>query len=349
MRLRSEQLARQLAGGLAPVFVISGDEPFQHQECLNSIRAAARSQGYDERVVLEVDKQFDWAELRQYQNSLSLFAQKRLIELRMPTGKPGREGAEALKAYAERPAEDTVLLLGSANLDGNDTRSAWYKALDKAGVAVQVWPVAPRRMPGWIQERAKSMGLRLDRDAASLLAERGEGNLLATMQELEKLLLAYGQGQLDLETVVNATADSARYNVFDLSSSALAGEKQRCVRILRGLAEEGVAPPMVSWVLAREIRTLASVVGARSEGLPLEEAMKRAGVWRNRETGVKAALRRMAPRVWLDLLAEASEVDRIVKGGPGGDPWDALERLCLGVCGVTLFDQAPTITATRMN
>ena len=151
MRLRPEQLARQLAGGLAPVFVVSGDEAFQRQECLNAIRAAARTQGHDERVVLEVDNHFDWAELRQYQDSLSLFAEKRLIELRMPAGKPGREGADALKAYAQRPAEDAVLVLGAGKLDGNDTRSGWYKALEKAGGAVQVWPVEARRLPGWPQ------------------------------------------------------------------------------------------------------------------------------------------------------------------------------------------------------
>lgn len=346
MRLRPDQLARQLAGELAPIFMVSGEEAFQRQECLAAIRAAAQAQGYDERIVLEVDNQFDWSELRQYQDSLSLFAERRLIELRLPTGKPGREGSEALKAYAERPADDTILVLGAGKLDGNDSRSAWYKALEKVGVAVQVWPIDPRRLPGWVQERAQALGLRLDKEAASLLAERGEGNLLAIVQELEKLLLAHGKGQLDVETVVNSTADSARFNVFDLSTSALAGDVPRSLRILRGLADEGVAPQMVSWVLAREVRTMAVLAGARSEGVPFDQAMKQAGVWRNREAGVKQALRRGSPEQWFELLEQAGEVDRNVKGGPGGNPWDSLERLCLGLCGVTLFDRSPTITST---
>lgn len=342
MKIRADQLSRQLQDGLAPVYVISGDEALQAKECLDAIRQSAQDQGYAERIVLEVDNQFDWSTLRQYQDSLSLFAERRLIELRMPSTKPGRDGGPVLKDYAARPAEDTVLVLSGGKLDGNDTRSAWYKALDKAGVTIQVWPIDAQRLPGWVQERARGLGLELDREAAALLAERGEGNLLATVQELEKLLLAHGKGRLDLETVVNATADSARYSVFDLSTSALAGDVERSVRILRGLAEEGVAAPMVSWVLAREVRTLATVTAACQEGMPLDQAMRSAGVWRNREGSVRQAVRRLPAGRALALLAEAATVDRIVKGAPG-HPWDALERLTLGLCGVTLFVQAPNM------
>ena len=161
MKVRAEQLGRQLKDGLAPVYVISGDEPLQAKECLDAIRESAQAQGYAERIVLEVDNQFDWSTLRQYQDSLSLFAERRLIELRMPSTKPGRDGGPVLKDYAARPAEDTVLVLSGGKLDGNDTRSAWYKALEKVGVAVQVWPIEPRRLPAWVPGRVAGHQRRL--------------------------------------------------------------------------------------------------------------------------------------------------------------------------------------------
>ena len=342
MRLRSDQLAAHLLRPLAPVYVVSGDEPLQFQESLDAIRATARAQGYDDRVVLEVDSSFDWSELRQYQDSLSLFAQRRIIEIRMPGGKPGREGGAALKDYATRPAEETLLLIGAAKFDNRDASSAWYRAIEQTGAAVQVWPIAVPRLPGWIQTRAKDMGVQLDRDGVAALAERGEGNLLAIVQELEKLILLHGEGPIDTDAVIAAASDSARFNVFDLAGSALLGDASRCVRIVRGLAEEGVAAPVVSWSLAREVRSVAAVSADCARGESTDAALKKHGIWRNREAGVKAAVRRLPPQRWLDLLGEAAQADRIVKGAPG-DPWDALERLALGMCGVTILPSSPNL------
>ena len=273
MRLRIDQLDRHLEGALAPVYLIGGDEPLQVQEARDAIRAAARRQGFDERVVLNAETGFDWGALKAQADTLSLFGDRRVIDLRLATGKPGDAGARALRDYAADPPETNLLLVTLDKFDRGSTSTQWYKALEKAGVAIRTWPVDARQLAGWIRRRAGARGLTLTPAAAEALGERVEGNLLACAQEIDKLHMLHGEARLDVEDVLRAVADSARFDVFDLVDAALAGDGPRTVRILHGLREEGVAPPLVAWALTREIRALARMAEDVASGAGIDQAM----------------------------------------------------------------------------
>ncbi len=327
MRLRAEQLEGHLRGGLAPVYLIHGDEPLLAARAADLVRAHARGRGYDERRVFHAEPGFDWGALAEAAGALSLFGGRQLLDLRLPTGKPGEQGARALTAYAEAPPPDTLLLVTAPRLDRAAQRSAWYRALEAAGVVVQVWPVERARLPGWIRQEAARLGLRLDAEAARLLAERAEGNLLAAAQELEKIRLLHGEGAVDARAVLEAVSDSARYGPQDLADAALAGEAARVARILAGLRAEGEAPALVLWVLAREARTLAAMA---AEGGRAPEALAAAhGVWERRRPLVAGALRRLGRAGARAALAQAARADRVVKGAERGEPWGELLELAL--------------------
>ena len=334
MRIRPEDLSRRLARGPpAPVYVVYGSEPLQIEESLDTIRAAARGQGHDERVVLHADAGFDWSELRQYRDSFSLFAEKRLIDLRLARPKPERAGAEALLHYAERPNPDCVLLLSAGALDWREQRARWYKALDSAGAVVQTWPVPPRQLPRWIAERGRRRGLAIAQDAAGALADRVEGNLLAAAQEVDKLLLLHGSGRIDLDDALASSADSSRYGAFDAGDAALAGNAARALRVLERLREEGTEITYVSFALAREIRELASISDAVSKGEDEARALARHRVRDRRRGLVARALRRHRPRAWLAMLRQAAHLDRVIKGAERGAAWDEAGRLVLMLAG----------------
>lgn len=346
MRLRADQLGKHLEGRLAPVYVIGGDEPLQIQEARDAIRAAAAKAGFDERVVLDVETGFDWATLKHYADSLSLFGTRRVIDLRLASGKPGDAGARALRDYAAAPPEDNLLMVSLSKFDRASVSTQWYKALDGAGVAVRTWPVAPRELGAWIRRRAAARGLALAADAAEALGDRVEGNLLACAQEIDKLHLLHGPIALTLEDVLRAVADSARFDVFDLVDSALAGDAARSVRILRGLREEGVAPPLVAWALTREIRSLSRMAGDLAGGAAMDQVMRQHRVWDKRRAAVAGALRRISAEKWLDILRQAATTDRVTKGGARGRPWDALESLALAMTGVMSSPGNPYNRAT---
>ncbi|MCC5856763.1 MAG: DNA polymerase III subunit delta [Ectothiorhodospiraceae bacterium] len=331
MRARPEQLSAVLRKGLAPVYLLTGDEPLQLREAQDAVRAAARAAGYGEREVLEVEAGFDWDRLGAMADSLSLFGDRRLVELRMPGGRPGQQGGKALAAYCERPAEDTVLMISSGRLEPKVRKSAaWVKAIDQVGVVVEIWPIGPAELPRWLTARMQAAGLRPTTDAAALLAERSEGNLMAAAQEVDKLRLLLGQGEVTLETVQAAVADSARYDVFDLCLAALQGDSRRVVRILNGLHEEGVEPVLVLWALARELRVL---VRLSAPGSNPEEVLRRERAFGPRKTALPAAARRGRPARWQALLARAARVDRVIKGAAAGRPWDELLHLSLAIAG----------------
>ena len=256
MKLRFEQLSEHLQQGLRPIYLLSGDEPLQLGEAADAIRAQARAQGFAEREVMHVEAGFDWNALAAASDTLSLFAEQRLIDLRLPSGKPGKEGGAALAEYAANPPQDTVLLITSGKLDKNAAKAKWYKALDSAGVTLQVWPVEANQLPRWVGQRMRARGLSASPEAAQLLAERVEGNLLAAAQEIEKLLLLYGESSVDAEMVEQGVADSARYDIFELVDTALLGDAPRVARIMEGLHGEGVEPILILWALVREIRAL---------------------------------------------------------------------------------------------
>lgn len=337
MRLRADQIARHLgAGRLSPVYLIAGDEPLQAGECRDAIAAAAREQGFASREIHTAGGSFNWGALRADLDSLSLFAERRLVDLRLPDGRPGEAGAPMLREYAASPAEDVILVVSAL---GADKRAQWFKALAGAGAMVEVFPVAPDQLPRWLSRRASASGLKLSRDAAELLAERAEGNLLAATQELSKLALA-GVVEVGEAEVRAAVTDSARFDPFELADTALAGDAARTVRIVRGLREEGVAVQLVAWALLRDLRDLTPVAYDVRGGRSPEQALQAHNIWpQKRRPQMASALQRHRGG-WLRLLAQGFETDAVVKGAPGS-PWDALETLALAICGVRLPAATP--------
>ncbi|MGE5625999.1 MAG: DNA polymerase III subunit delta [Bacillota bacterium] len=329
MKLGTERLAAELKGPLPPAVLIAGDEPLQREESADRIRAAARAQGFTEREVFVAERGFDWDALLSAGASLSLFASKRLLELRLPTGKPGPKGAEALAAYAKDPAPDTLLLvIAEDKLEGNPV---WASALERAGLMVQVWPVPPAEVPAWVRQRLKSRGLEAAPDAVALIAGRVEGNLLAAAQEVDKLALLHTSGTLDAEAVAEAVADSARFDAFKLVDAALAGDLPRSVRVLEGLKAEGEEPVLVLGALLRQLKELASLALEMEAGAPGQRVL--AGVWERRRPLLQAALKRRRARGWERLLKRALHADRVLKGRAPGRAWDELLQLTVGMAG----------------
>jgi len=333
MRLHPEQLDGHLRQRLSPVYLISGDEPLQIQEAADAVRAAARAQGFTERQVMHVESGFDWGALAAEADALSLFAERKIIDLRLPSAKPGDKGSKALTEYTARPPQDNLLLITAGKLEREQTNSKWFKGIDGCGVVVQVWPLELKALPAWIQQRLASRGLSATPEAVTLLAERVEGNMLAAAQEVEKLAMLYGAGQLGVEEVRSAVADSSRFDIFELADAALSGDAARCARILEGLHGEGEEPVLILWALVREIRTLALIAVGQANGKPLDTLFGEQRIWDKRKPLFRAALGRHPARRWQQLLRRAARTDRVCKGVEQGSPWDELLQLSLLMAG----------------
>ncbi len=327
MQLKPHDIPRHLQRNLLPAYLVAGDEPLLIQESVDALRAAARAQGYDEREVLEVEPGFEWERLQHAAGNLSLFSERRLIELRLPDGKPGAEGARALQDYCAKAPPDTLLLVISGRLPGKARQSAWVKALEGLGALVYCWPVGPREFPGWLRRRLQHHGLQPSDDAIELLVARSEGNLLAANQEVEKLALLHGQGPLDGDTVAAAVADSARYDLNDLGDAMLTGDRGRAWHVLQGLREEGTAAPLVLWAVARDLRAVADLRCKRPAKPEWERFLRGHGIFRPRVPRIAGAARRGQRQDWLHLLSRCAEVDRTVKGVGEGRAWDELARV----------------------
>ncbi|WP_165680593.1 DNA polymerase III subunit delta [Metapseudomonas otitidis] len=340
MKLNAAQLSKHLQGNLAPVYVVSGDEPLLCQEACDAIRSACRARDFSEREVFNAENNFDWGLLLEAGASLSLFAERRLIELRLPSGKPGDKGAAALMEYLARPPEDTVLLVSLPKLDGSTQKTKWAKALIDGADAqfIQIWPVDAHQLPQWIRQRMAQAGLAASQEAVDLIAARVEGNLLAAAQEIEKLKLLAEGAQVDAATVQAAVADSARFDVFGLIDAALNGEPAHTLRTLEGLRGEGVETPVILWALARELRQLAGIAQQYAQGVPLEKAFAsaRPPVWDKRRPLVSRALQRHPASRWNQLLSDAQRIDAQIKGQAPGDPWIGLAHLALSLAGQRL-------------
>ena len=352
MRIRPEQLQRHLGRGLASVYVVHGDEPLQREEALDAIRRAARGAGFAERIVLHADSGFDWSEVQAHAANLSLFAERRLIDLRMAGGSPGRDGGPVLAQYAANPPPDMMLLLSCGRLDRRSTATRWFKALEGAGDVIEVYPVRARDLPRWIVDRSAARGVVIKRDAAEALAERSEGNLLACAQEIDKLhLLAEGR-RITVEDIMGTVADSARFGVFDLIDPVLAGDGARIVRILQVLRDEGAEPIHVLGSLTWAIRGVCGIAAGLEDGARLDDVLRGGfGAWWRRKHLLQPALSRMPRQGWVRLLGIAEGVDRILKGAPArsgpvvrwtrDDEWAGLERLALAMGRVKLPRAAP--------
>jgi DNA polymerase-3 subunit delta len=336
MQLKPEQLDGHLRKQLAPVYFISGDEPLRVMEAADAVRAAAREQGYSEREVLSVEAGFDWGRLDAAAGSMSLFAKRRLIDLRLPGGKPGDAGGKALRAWAGQLPEDTLLLVTAGKLEPAARKSKWLQALDSAGVVVLVWPLDAQQFPAWVKRRMQQRGLEPTADAVALLAGRVEGNLLACVQEIDKLYLLRGAGPVTGESIAEAVSDSARYDVFSLVDAALAGDGVRTVRMFQGLRGEGTPSAVVLWALAKEVRQLAAMARLVAAGQAVPRVLAQYRVWQNRKAVVGRALQRLARRDGdaTRLLRRCALVDRVIKGQAAGNEWDELLQLLLELAGL---------------
>ncbi len=332
MELSPERLAAQLAGEpLRPVYLVAGPEPLLVLEAADAVRAHARSQGYAEREVFEADgRDVDWAGLAATFNAPSLFSSQRLIELRLPTAKPGKEGAELIVEYCQRPPGDTVLLVTGGDWS-RQHGGKWSEAIAKAGHLVVAWQVRPDQMAGWLEARLRKRGVQAEREAVQRLVERVEGNLLAAAQEIDKLaLLADGQ-RLDAARMEALVADSARFDVFRLVDAALNGQGARAARMLAGLRAEGEAVPALMGMVVKELLLVAGLARSQARGGNLAAEFKARRVWDSKQAAYRRALARHPAAQWERFVAEAGRIDRIAKGRAPGDAWQVLERLLLAV------------------
>lgn len=329
MQLKGEQLPAHLERELRPLYVLYGDEPLLVLEAADQIRAKARREGYSEREVLTALPGFDWNQLLTAGGNLSLFGDRKLIDLRIPSGKPGREGGAALQAWCERLSPDTLLLLTLPELDWKEEKAAWFTALAQAGVAVKLMAPPLAELPNWIAGRLRRQQQSADAQGLRFIAERVEGNLLAAHQEIQKLALLYPSGTLSLEQIREAVLNVARYDIDTLREALLAGDTARLVRTLEGLRQEGEAPPLVLWAMGEEIRTLALVQSGIARGQSSDAVMRQARVWGNRQALVKGAAQRLSPATLETALKLAGQIDRLIKGIGRGDVWEEFLRLGL--------------------
>jgi len=331
VKLSAGQLQSALKKSLLPCYLVTGDEPLLAQEALDAIRAGARQRGFGAREVHVATAGFDWGELAAAAGSLSLFAEKRIIELRLPTGKPGRDGSAAIVDLMQRTGDDLLILVEAPKLDRSGTSAKWVKAIETVGAHVQVWPVGARELPAWIGARMRMLGLKPDRDAVRLLVDRVEGNLLAANQEIEKLRLLLGEGAVSGMDVENAVADSSRFDVYKLTDAALEGQAARAIRMLGRLRAEGVEPVIVVWALTRELRTLARIADSVEAGTDLGVALQKAGVWRTRQGMVRSCVARHTPAHFYRMLQIARRADAAAKGQAALDPWQLATEIVFGL------------------
>lgn len=331
MKLQAGQLTPHLKKSLAPCYLVTGDEHLLVAEALDEIREAARQRGFGMRELHVATAGFDWAHLTASSGNLSLFAEQRIIELRLPTGKPGRTGGQAIVDLVEHAGPETLFIVTAPKLDRGAASSKWAKTIEKKGVNLTIWPVSLRELPGWIAARMRKAGLQPERDVIALIADRVEGNLLAAGQEIEKLRLLLGEGPVSVEDVSNAVANSSRYDVYKLTDAALGGDAARAVRILGGLRSEGVEPVIVMWALTRELRTLSALDDVVRHGGNLGSAMQKKGVWSNRQGLVRSCMGRHQPGSFHRMLKATGRADAAAKGQRGGDPWQMACDIVIGM------------------
>ena len=321
MKLSSDSLPKQLAERVLPVYLISGDEPLLAAEAADAVRAAARAAGFTEREVHFIERAADWDEVRGSAATLSLFGTRRVLEIRMPSAKPGAAGNATLTALLGARDPDTLFLLLAPRLDRDAQGADWVKAVEAHGAWLPVWPVDSHRLVAWLKGRCRRLNLEASEEALELLAARTEGNLLAAHQELAKLALLASDARITAETVLASVADSARFDVFALGEAVLAGESARALRVLAGLRAEGTEPTLALWALTRSLR---EVWNARAGGSP--------PAWQRHSAALAQALRRAAHIPFGALAQQAARADRMIKGRLTGNAWDELALLAAQLC-----------------
>lgn len=338
MKIKPEQLQSLLQKSrqdkqLSPVFVISGDEPLLTQEAIDDIRTAARQMGFNERETFDIDSRFDWNLVFNETSALSLFADKKILELRIANGKPGDKGSKALCELCDNLNDSNLLIIILPKLEKTAQQSKWMKTLSAHGVYLQVWPVSPKQLPRWIGQRLNQSGINASQEAVEILTDRIEGNLLAAMQEINKLKLLSLEGKVDAQIMSSIVADSARYNLFSFVDKVLEGDSKSAAKALRGLENEGTKPLNLLWAITRELRILAKASHQIALGMSKTKALKSSGVWDNRMPLFEKALNRLSPAHLRMLIHQAGAIDRGVKGLRKADIWDEITTLVLSFSG----------------
>ena len=333
MKIKAEQLQSHLQKQLLPVYVVSGEEPLLAQESADAVRIAARAAGFAERELFHVEGNYDWNQLINESNSLSIFADKKILEIRIANGKPGDKGSKALCEICANLNPDNLLLIVLPKLERAAQNSKWIKALESVGAHIQVWPVSATQLPRWIQQRLQQAGIQANQEAVQILADRVEGNLLAAVQEIEKLKLLALDGKVDASRMSAVVADSARYNLFEFIDRVLMGDAQSAARSLRGLQNEGIEIIPLLWSITRELRILVKASEQVNRGAHSDAALKSAGVWDKRIPLFRSALRRLSPAHLRMLLHQAGAIDRGIKGQRQADVWEEITTLVLSLAG----------------
>lgn len=338
MKVKAEQLATHLqrANEALPIYLVTGDEALLHGEAADTIRARLRELDFTERELMHVDAQFNWDQVFESANSLSLFAERKIVELRLGGQKIAKATSDLLQRYLENPAPDTVLLILADKMDSNAKKSAWFKTVETKGIIVEIWPVEVDDLPAWLTERAAALGLSFEQEALRALADRVEGNLLAAQQELQKLALVYPNKTLNIEQVESAVSDSSRFDIFALTDAALQCQAGRCQHIVHALRQEGLEAPVVLWALTRELRALHRVIEGISQGKNYDQLAQRERIWGKRKNLVRTASRRVTLRDLEGMLRTAGEADAAIKGQNRADPWLLIAQITLRLAGVKL-------------
>ncbi len=328
--IKAQQLAGSLQHGLAPVYLVAGEEPLILQECCDAIREAAKAKGFVERELLHVERGFDWSLLQQAA-APSLFATQKIIDLRIRTGKPGREGAKLLTEWAGAPDPDILLLVSCEQWDTSSRKSKWATELGKAGQRIDIWPIKAQELPAWLEGRMRQHGMVPDPEVVNILADRLEGNLLAAKQEIDRLALLKGAGTVSVEDVMKVVADSSRFDAFSLAENMLSGDLRAALRVAAGLKRMGTPLPVVLGALVKELKTAEAFRLAMRGGENESTAFRRLNVWQNRQSAVRAAARRLNTRRLFAAFKMMSLIDRQSKGRAAGNPWQSLDKLLLQI------------------
>ena len=339
MRLKAEQLSTHLASkGLASVYIISGDEPLLVQESADIIRTAAKLHGYNERKLFYADSKFDWNSVLIEASNISLFSEKKFLEIRMISGKPGDKGSKTLQEHLAKINTEILTLIITPKLDSSSTRSKWFTAIKNQGISVQIWPVSTPQLPQWLNRRLNQSGIKASQEAISVLADRVEGNLLSAIQEIEKLKLLAPERELTGKTMSDIVADSSRFNVFVLLDKIMESEARKAYHILQGLRSEGTDATIILWAITRDLRILIKGSEAIHSGGGIDSVLQKLGVWESRRPLVKKTISRIPVERLRQMLRLSGGIDRAIEGMRQGTPWDDLTTLILVLCDIQSFN-----------
>lgn len=335
MKIRPDFLKSDLKKALRSVYLLTGDEPLQVIESGDDIRSVARKQGFTERQVFHVEQSFDWGQLLQEANSMSLFAEKKILELRFTSPKVGAVGSKTLLEYCDRISPDNILMISMPKVDKQSQNAKWFKALDKVGAIIQTWPIEGNNLSQWIVRRMQSRGLTIEQDAIRVLIDKVEGNLLAAAQEIEKLSLK-APATICVNDILESAGDDAKYDVYKLLDAAIAGKYKRVAKIVNGLKAGGEPPTFVLWAFTREIRQMVAMSFELAQGASIGLVFKNHRIWDSRASLVKPGLMRFKPDEWLAILSQSIKVDQVIKGMRKGNVWDELLDLGLSISGKSM-------------